>query len=670
MEVDLGTKNTKTVSSGKQLVGFDASLPYDDWMTHGQSAQTAPQRGSMSFHGGSAFGSIKARGSPRGEVHVTQRKESAIPTIAKDLAKQLGHAHLEETDKLILGTDRQVEELYFWSIDQVEREQRVEAALNTVPEALCRLWQSCCKQTKEHSSHSRESTIGIGPNDDDPPLHKATFISNILLKLYHPPRARGKQAFGLSRSSRGLPENSLVPVGASRSEAYPKILLDWLEEYHNPYEPVISGLRSYQPDPTAHANFWDILFTATLRGRLAEVIHTLKDADFKYARTAREDEKAGDGYSSVQLESVNRVVNRAIQVLELCPGLRDGDWHITDSDWAIYRNRVNQALDDLRTFAEGRDRDRETSESTLIAQSFGLTSTSSALTRSARKAESRVPWTIYQNLKTLYHLLLGKEDELISFAQDWVEATLYLTMWWEGTDEEIGFNTRSAHRQSLNRSQAQLTRAVDANPDAAYRRRLENALSRVTSGGSLQVDTNNPVEVGLASVFEGDIEGALGLVRAWSLPITAAVIEVATKALWYESAPGDGAVDGFNESDLMVLSYAQPEKGLSKDSVLVSYADSLFDRGVMKDPDARDSQEGWQISLQILARLDDQALSARRTASLLGAISVQSDERADKLISICRSYGLREEAREIAEVCILVSNGSPALICHRDMHNT
>ena len=662
MGVDPSRGRYGTTSARPPANGFDASLPYNDWAVHGQSIQAPMSIGARSLGGRSTI----ARGSQRHEAQPVKRKESAIPMIARDMAKRLGRAQLEEADNLILGTEKQIEEIYVWCLDTVEKERKLEAALTAVPEALCRLWQSCCRKTKEPSSYAQETTVGIGPDDNEPPLHKATFISNLLLNLHHPPRARGRQAFGLSRSGRGLAESSLVPAGASRSEAYPKILLDWLEEHHNPYQPAISGLKSYQPDPTSHADFWDILFTATLRGQLSEVIRVLKDADFKYARTAREDEKSGDGYRGVQLENVNRVINRAIQVLELCPGQRDADWHIADTDWTIYRSRVNQALDDLRTFAEGRDRDREMADSTLRAENFGLTSTSTALSRSARKAESKVPWTIYQNLKTLYHLILGKEDELISFAQDWVEATVYLAIWWDGTDEEVGFTSQSAYRQSLRRSQTQLTRAVDTNPGAAYRRRLENALGRVTGESSFQIDTNNPIEVGIASIFDNDIESVLGLLRAWSLPITAAVVELGTKALWYESPPGDGAVDGFNESDLMVLSYAQPEKGISRDSVLVSYAESLFDRGSMKDFDTRDTKEGWQLSLQVLNRLDDQGLCTRRTASLLGAIPVESDERADKLISLCRSYGLGKEARDIAEVCSLISRSKLMLTYHRN----
>ena len=654
MEADFDPDNLKVIPPSKQPNGFDSSLPYNDWATHGESIQAPTSRDAKSFRGAFADRSTIAHNTRRSMVRSLERKDSVIPTIAKDLAKQLGRAQLEEADNLILGTEKHIEGIYVWSLDGVENEQKLEAALSVVPEALCRLWQTCCKQTKRHSSYTQETTVGIGPSEDDPPLHKATFISNLLLKLYHPPRARGRQAFGASRSSRGFSESSLVPVGVSRSEAYPKVLLDWLEEHHNPYQPAISGLRSYQPNPTAHVDFWDLLFTATLRGQLSEAIRILKDADFKYARTAREDEKSGDGYRGDQLNSVNRVVNRTIQVLELCPGIRDGDWHITDTDWTIYRSKVNQALDELRTFAEGRDRDHETSESTLRAENFGLTSTSSVLSRSARKAESKVPWTIYQNLKTLYHLLLGKEDELINFSQDWLEATIYLAVWWEGTDEEVGSASQSAYRQSSRRSQPSFASAVDTNPGAAYRRRLENALHRVTSGSPLQIDTNNPIEVGIASIFDGDVDGALGLLRAWSLPISAAVVEVATKALWYESAPGEGIIDGFNESDLMVLSYAQPGKGPSKDGILVSYAESLFDRGVMTDATTRDTKEGWQLSLQILNRLDDQSLSAGRIASFLGAIPVKSDERADKLISLCRSYVLRKEARDIAEVCALI----------------
>ena len=627
-----------------------SSILYD-WAQHGSSMNGQTPRGIKRPRGGAA---MPHNSTSRNNMQLAKRKDSAIPSIAKNLAKHQGPARLVEPDDLIIETEKLVIQLYPQPSSNQDQQQVLEAALGIVPEALCKLWQSCSNETKRPSRS--EYTTGIGPSEGQPALHKATFISSLLLKIHHPPPAKGKQAYA-APSSRPPPRltGSLYPDKAPiRPEAYPKVLLDWLDQQHNPYPAAITDLQSYYPNSTAHLNFWDIVYSAVIRGKLSEVIRIFKNSDFQHARTATEDGSKEDGYHGVELQSINQAVHRLVTILESCPAVQDEDWNVTGNDWMIFRKRVQQAISDLATFSEGHDRDLDPVESTFEAHNFGMRSTSKALSRSARQAESKVPWTVYQNLKLMYKLLLGETAEIITFSQDWLEAAIGLAVWWGGDDnEEIPIGSLSMSRRSLSRSHGQVSRSVDLNASASYHRRLAYAFERVTDASeddTFQVDTLNPVEVGLASVFEGNVEGVMELLRGWSTPITAAVIEVATQAGWFESSPGDGVVLGFNESDLMVLSYGQPARGLSRDSVLVSYADELFERDELQDPRLNMVREGWELAIEILDRLDDRSLASRKLGGFLERLPLNSDYRTDKLIEICRAFGLQREACGTAEV--------------------
>ena len=630
---------------------FKSSAPYD-WAQHSFSAINGhTPRGTKRFRGGA---SISQASTYRDDLQLVKRKDSAIPAVAKNLAKQIGLCHLTESDELIIETEKLVSQLYPDVSGGQDAKQLLSAALSFIPTALCKLWQSCCKQSRRPSA--TEFSVGIGPGEHEPSLYKATFISSLLLKLHHPPPAKGKQAFAVPQNKFSSHFTaSFRPDGtAARPEPYPKVLLDWLDQNHNPYRTATKDLRSHYPNATAHPNFWDIVFSAVIRGKLAEVIHVFRGSDFRHARSAQEEGQNEDGYRGMQLKIINQVTNRAIEVLESCPALQDENWDIAGNDWSMFRHRVEQAMTDLAALAEGRDRDMDPAESTFEAENFGMRSTSKALSRTARQAESKVPWTVYQNLKVLYGLLLGSTTELLSFSQDWAEATIAFTVWWDGEDDDrIAVGSLAMTRKSLRRSQGRGPRSVDTEPGPAYLRRLASSFEQVTDSAdeaSFQIDSTNPVEVGLASIFEGNIDGVMNLLRGWSLPLTAAVMEVATQVGWYELSPGTGVMDDFDENDLMVLSYGRAEKGLSRDGVLVDYAQELFNREDLRDSRLNTHIEGWEISLQILERLDDFPLANKNIGEILSRIPLNTDVRADKIIRLCRDLGLGREADEISEV--------------------
>ncbi|MCJ1436198.1 hypothetical protein MMC27_005576 [Xylographa pallens] len=652
MEVDSGDNDLSEAESHlTSSVGeFKSSAPYD-WTQHGFSAingQTS--RGTKRSRGGA---SISHASTYRDDLQLVKRKDSAISAVAKNLAKQIGPCHLTESDELIIETEKLVSQLYPDVSGGQDANQLLSAALGFVPSALCKLWQSCCNRSRRPSA--TEFSVGIGPGENEPSLYKATFVSSLLLKLHHPPPVKGKQAFAAPQNK--YPSQfsaSFRPDGsAARPEPYPKVLLDWLDQNHNTYPTATKDLRSHYPNATAHPNFWDIIFSAVLRGKLGDVVQILHESDFRHARSAQEEGQSKDGYRGVQLTNVTRVINRAIEILKSCPALQDEDWDIAGNEWSIFRHRVEQTMSDLAALAEGRDRDLDPVESTFEAENFGMRSTSKTLSDAARQAESKVPWTVYQNLKVMYGLLLGNTTELISFAQDWAEATIALTVWWDGEDDDrIAVGSLAMTRRSLRRSQGRGPRSVDTEPGPAYLRRLASSFEKVTDSAdedAFQIDSMNPVEVGLASMFEGNIEGVMDLLRGWSLPITAAVMEIATQVGWYEPLPRAGVMDDFDENDLMVLSYGRAEKGLSRDGVLVDYAEELFYREGLRDSRLDTYMEGWEISLQILERLDDVPLGSKHIGGILSRLPMDSEVRADKLIKMCRGFGLGREASEMAE---------------------
>lgn len=610
------------------------------------------------FHPGN--GSISRKGTPRGsskshgyraEKPRSFKKDSVIPVIAKNMASQLGIPSIDESEDLIMGTEALVSQIYDLSEGQ---ESALESTLSNVSEKLTDLWNRSVEGSAGSSSLTGDYAR-IGPDERAPSFHRAVYLATLLLKLRHPPPAKGKQAFAASRSTRPL-KSSTLPQNPT---ALPKVLIDWLDEQYSPYKAATLSLLTHEPNPTAHSNYWDILFSSVIRGRIALVVKILQKSDFKEAYTAREDGLGESGYQGVLLENIRMVIDRAIRVLELCPALRDENWNVPGFEWILFRKHVEQCLDDLTTFAEGRNRDLDPGQSTFQAPNFSVKIHSTTLSETTRRAESKVPWTVYQNLKALYNLLLGQDTEIISLSQDWIEASTALTIWWAGNDDDDDFagGSLSMSRRSIRRSQSRNTRLVDINPQVAYLRRLAFAFDRVTNSSEnviFEVSPVDPVEVGLASIFEGNLEGVILLLEGWSLLVAAAVIEVASKGGWYDESSNGGAMNDFDESDLMVLSsYGQESRTSKKDSILIEYAEALSKKGVLRQGH-QESTEGWELSIALFSRLDDNRTTKKKFSELLQRIPLISDFRTDKLLGVCRSADMDQEARTIAEVRYLI----------------
>ena len=613
----------------------------------------ATPRGVKRSRGGASIYNPSSRSAGRS---FRPKHDSAIPSIAKSIASRMGVAPLNESDEFIVETERILQKELYGTESLGGHDQALSTGLPDVAEKLSRFWRSSCTRDAAFSAPKQVSFQGIGPDESALPMHKATFLGALQLQLHHPPTAKGKQALAVVHRNRSsLSTRAGYDQTPPNPTAFPGILVEWLNHSHNPYEAVNVEVLKYHPNPTAHGNYWDIIFSLTLRGKLGDVIHLFQRSNFVHARSSREDRKDDYGYSTMQIRNIERVINRAIQVCERCPSLQEDDWNVTGNDWILFRNRVEQELHDLATFSEGRDRDNDPPESSFEASNFGLRSTKMGLSQSARKAESQVPWTVYQNLKTIYGILLGGNSEILAMAQDWVEATVGLTIWWAGEDDEdVAVGSVALTRHSLHRSQTRGTRLVDVNANAAYLRRLANSFELVTDGivgdGQLAIDTLNPIEVGLASIFQDNFEGMMGLIRAFSLPVAAAVAEVASLGGWFESRTGT-VMNGLDESDLLMLSGpVQHKQFLTRDAISMEYAEAVSERDDIRSARGAAAEEGWELSISILTRLEDETLATRTVKDLLQRLPRDSDERVDKILRTCGRFGIIAEARGITEV--------------------
>ena len=587
--------------------------------------------------------------SPRGlkrsrNGRVREHSASDYPAIARGVASHAAPTQLQEPDDVVLQQEDVMHRLE--RLAEAQPNER-DAAISERLADFTKVWQ------RYSQTETREAELG--PQSDDA-LTRATYLSSLLLQLHHPHSTRSTQP--QSRLQRPSAITKKLQAGPS---TVPRALLDWLDTWHNPFPDDFDTIWRNQPSPAAHERFWDLVFFCLTRGKFDRAIRLLTDAGWENALPADEDAAGNDGYSDRQLDSIEDVVERCTRVIQTCPALKYDDWDVKGGDWTVFRQRVRSAIKDLELFAGEEDdeaRDGQAAKQNVfrVTNSMGESMSMSTV---SRKAESKVPWSIYENLKMLYSILLGDVDGLFDTSQDWLEASIYLTAWWNGDENAAGLNKSQNLRRSMHGGQR--TREVDVAPGAAYRKRLAGALALVTETGEdavFQPDTLDPVQVGLACVMTDNIESVVGILRSWSLPVTTAVVEVAALAGWLPQArPRSRGLlqQGFSSEDLMVLSHgvgSQPKAGeVERDAVLSEYADLLAEKDALKSADGKFEREGWELAVEILGRLGNSQDGRRKIGELLGQIDLVDEARVDKVLDACRNLELVEQARGIAEVC-------------------
>ncbi|KAK5751557.1 hypothetical protein LTS12_018399 [Elasticomyces elasticus] len=521
---------------------------------------------------------------------------------------------------------------------------RLESSKNTgeASEALTRLWAQYSDPT------TREGKLGPEAEDG---VSKAVYLASLLLQLHHPHLQQ--------QPSKPQPRKK----NENETTTLPRALLNWLDEHHTPFPDEFPAISTASPSPAAHDRFWDTIYASLVRGRFSQAIDLLRHAGWENAYTAEEDSQE-EGYTEKQLDNIEEVAERAARLLESCPVITggDGDWDIKGPAWTVFRLRVRRAVRELEEFA-GSSGEEDGEEGVGSGKRRNVFSLSAA----TKKAESRVPWSVYTNLKLCYDILLGRAEEIVDASQDWLEASIYITAWWDGEDTSPSLSSRSTLgesrsglRKSITASQA---REVDLSPLAAYRRRLGDAFTFVTDTEEALFlpETVEGVQVELGCVLTGGVGSVVQLLRGWSLPVAVAVVEVGATAGWLPGGEG-GLGGGWSGMDLMVLSHNGPAGGVEglekegvRDEVLGEYAELLAAKDVLRVGQVGGGvggteREGWELAVAVLGRMDDQSEGERRVGELLGGIEVLGDSgRVDRILEACGGLGLEGRGRGVAE---------------------
>ena len=589
---------------------------------------------------------------PRLSTLPRKGKQDIIPNIAKDLSTRSDAAPLHESDAMISETEDLITGLHE-EVRGSTTADEVAAVMSDRVNELRTLWRA-----SENSSNTATGSAGIGPGDGAPLLVKSEFLVSLLLPLHHPP-AEESVTFNRFAASSSLQKAAPTPA------PIPQILIDWLDKHHVTYGDLLRTVKSTRPNVTASELFWDTVQSLVLRGKLKEVARLFTEADFQYAATAVDDEEEEAGYSGARLQTVQSIIYRAKQVLDACPGTKDGNWHVDGSEWDLYRKRVTNELEYLTRLAEGNDgEDRNRFE----AVNFGILKADKSLLDTS-KYQSQVPWMIYQNLKVMYSVLLGGAVEIISQSMDWLEAAAALTIWWDGPRED----TLATWSLNVSRSQRQEESTRTEDP---YLARLCAAFLCVTDPDdkdSFMLNPQSILEVGMASVLQGNVEGVLGALRTYSLCIASAVAEIGSMGDWLDSG-SSAQSNGLSQEDLMVLSYGAEPSGIKKDDILLTYAEALFQREELRAKDGT-VVEGWELAISITARLDDRELAYNATSEFIRNLALTCQERMDKLVTLCINLGLEEEAQKVSEKYAdhLINSGTQygtALICYARSHSS
>jgi Nup85 Nucleoporin len=451
-----------------------------------------------------------------------------------------------------------------------------------------------------------EHEVEIGPPLESDDFQKAAYLAHLVLQIHYS-RFMSQQADG-----------KVPPL--------PEILFMWMQQRHNPFPDQLADVLRFRPSPACHSLYWQALGSALIRGEVAGAANLLRKAGWDKVRTGTRGEYKFTGKA---LENVQRAVDATCDMLESCPAV--------NGNWDISRDEVD------------------------ASQSAGLRGQRS-LAGLAREAGSQVPWEIYQHLQNGYDIVLGSHQAIIETAQDWCEATIGLFGWWDEGKER--------HNKSLRLSRSQSTRiSTNFGGPNTYEDRLAHAIHTVVES-DFHFNAMNPVEVALASTFEGNYTAVIGILRAWSLPVAAAMAELAALGQWLPKPERrtNLLMDALDEDDLEVLGMnvqGPDELDGIKDTTLLHYARELA--GIEQVSRQRD---GWEIAIQVLGRMDSVKRSEEMVGELLkellDRLDVNSNETGDRMWRILNDLGMIRYAEDTAEVwCRYFLVGSHDLTCLR-----
>ncbi|KAK4222978.1 hypothetical protein QBC38DRAFT_61406 [Podospora fimiseda] len=559
---------------------------------------------------------------------VDRRKNLRFAALAKDAYTQLGTAPVTESPQVIVETEALIEKLYDEGVGEEEDDEKMDDTLAAVAGKVVKLWTDYINVLPQpHEEHVAE----IGPGPHSTPFEKANYLANLALQIHH---TRYDEV-----------------DGGARAEPLPETLFRWLNEHHDMYGNQVDEILRHRPSPACHSLFWQAVFLSLLRGRVSDVVDLLRNAGWGHIRRGQRGEYA---YTGKALDSVELAVEETIQVLEMCPGF-DNNWEIWSSDWTMFRVRAQGSLEHLRRFAEGKDNGFGDS---TFSSSVASTRSPRSMAGLARRAESQVPWEIYENLNIVFDIILGQQGAIMETAQDWLEATVGLFGWWNESqpsrpEASLGVS------QNLSRSMALVLASNSGADDGNYLDRLARAFHAAVES-DFHFNSQNPVEVGMACVFEDNVKAVIGLLRGWSLPIAAAVAEIASLGKWLPPHQPSG-IFGFEDLDMDDLEVLGVDPGAPdevdgiKDSTLVQYAQALAENDELST--VRDKtgvqRDGWELAIHIFGRMDSaqrsEEMMKELVQHLIDNLHVDSNAVVDRLWTLLNELGMIPYAEDAAE---------------------
>lgn len=540
-----------------------------------------------------------------------------VAGFAKGIVAASSPPALNESDKLIVGTEN--------IIDSVETDgdpSESQAAISRTASELLKFWDSSNPLARDEIESER-----IGPGPRYSPSAKANFLASLLVPLHHP------SSWKSASVQKARFSQSLVLHDAQTEKTIPQALLGWLDAYHDPGADMVRGVLRYKDRGYSLADqYMDVVLTCLLRGQFTRVLTLLVQANWR--------EQASD-YTGPQLDHIDDGSNVMATLIGSCPALESEDWDIKGAQWSIFRRRVGHAKDELRRLLNGKG---ETDNITKSQLKFSLS-------RSSRRVESCLPQEVYDLFNDMCDVLLGDPEAILKSSCDWLEAVIFLTTWWDGEEDS---NPRESTRNRFGARHRQ-TRTVDVTPALAYRQRVVEAFDIMLEEDDLlaSIDNTDPVQVGLCSIIEGDLDSVINILKHLSFPFASGVVEIASVGGWLSSPRRLGA-NHFDKSDLMVLSYGGPKSDTGfKDNLLGSYAELLAGRESLYDEESGTTVEGWELALTVLGRLDDAEVAIDKVASLLQRIELTSGARVDKMLELCSHLGFTVQSQSLAEVGVL-----------------
>ncbi|PHH72945.1 hypothetical protein CDD83_4845 [Cordyceps sp. RAO-2017] len=512
-------------------------------------------------------------------------QEFQFGSIARDFYTRHEPARITESPDLILKTEDLVCRLYDEGVGTEDDAEQMDNSLTNITCRLVGLWNDYVESLPQPEG---EDIATVGPGPQTQPFDKAAFVAHLVLRIHH------------TRFQGSLSEGKTPPL--------PEVLFDWLQTSHNPYPDQLRQVSRHKPSPASHGLFWQTLRCALLRGDIEGASQLLGNAGWEHVRRGPHGDQA---YTGKALENIRWFAEATCAMMDQCPATRS-DWDIWNSNWTLFRVQARGSLDKLTLFAEGN----------LEGSAARGPSSMSAM---AREAASQIPWDVYENLQVLYGIVLGNHQSIMETAQDWCEATVGLFGWWDdsgqrhknlGLSQSLGLGASAASRPTSSQN---------------YFDRLASAF-HVVLRSDLNPNPMNPVEVAIASIFEGNINAVIGCLRTWSLPVASSVAEIASLGRWLPPTQVSKPlpVDTLDMDDLALLGVAPPSsddmEGI-KDTTLVLYARELA--GIDHLSLHRD---GWEMAIQVLGRMDVPEKADETVGELLRDLLETLDENSSMTV--------------------------------------